>query len=285
MFKDRLNKNEIKILLTLIKHPGTVSQLAKALGVGRSWISKSVEHLRELGFVSVKRKGKSMFIEIVRNPLGDSFVALVSEEPLLSIEKVLAGSGLKILPLLVNPGNSADEITLRSSLSLRTVKGLLSRWRKMGVVTLSRGVYVINDRHKPLINFIKYYSYHAIIRYLKESYPDAAIVWHWRDEYIFTIEQPIKDKRFISAATTRLHELNYDIVSSKEYYFHNPLLRKMSDEEALVQSYLLNPGDPRIPRIINEGIKIGKVHEEALLEFARKYGVLKKLEGVISDAR
>ncbi|UCG71003.1 MAG: helix-turn-helix transcriptional regulator [Thermoplasmata archaeon] len=285
MFKDKLNKTELEILLSILKKPQMISQLADALGKDISWISRNVNHLQEFGFVSMKREGKSVFVSIVKNPLGDSFTTLISEEPMLKVEKILTGSGLKILPLLLNPGNRANGIVQRSSLSLRTVKGLISQWRKMGVVTLEKGVYVINERHKPLINFIKYYSYNTIIKHLKESYPDATIVWHWRDEFIFAIEHTIHDKRFISAATTRLYELNYDIVAGKEYYFHNPIMKTLSEEEALIQSYLLNPGNPRIPRLIIRAMNKGKIEKKPLLEFAKKYGLKKKIEEVISNAR
>ena len=155
----------------------------------------------------------------------------------------------------------------------------------MQIVKLTKKKYAIHDRHKPLINFVKYYSYHATIRYLKGDYPDAAVVWHWRDEFIFSTDQTLKDKRFISAATTRLHELKYEIIASKEYYFHNPILKKISQEEALIQSSLLNPGNPRISRFIIDALDKGRIKERTLLEFARKYGLKKKIEGVISDAR
>ncbi len=285
MFKDKLNKTEMEILISILKDSKTISQLADALGKDSSWISRNVNHLQELGLVIEKRKGKSVFVSIVKNPLGDSFTTLISEEPMLNIERILTGSGLRILPLLLNPGNNANEIALRSSLSLRTVKGLLSLWRKMGVVTLKKGVYVINDRHKPLINFVKYFSYNTLIRYLKDSYPDATIVWHWRDEFIFAMEHPIHDERFISAATTRLYELNYDIVANKEYYFHNPMVKSLSEEEALIQSFLLNPGNPRIPRLINKAMRKGRIEKETLLEFARKYGLKKITEEVTSNAK
>jgi predicted transcriptional regulator len=281
MFKDKLNKTELKILLCILKSPQTISQLADALSKDISWISRNINHLQELGFVIEKRKGKSVFVSINKNPLGDSFTTLISEEPMLKKERILTGSGLKILPLILNPGNTANEIAQRSPLSLRTVKGLLSLWRKMGVVTLTKGVYVISDRHKPLINFVKYFSYNTLIRYLKESYPDAIIVWHWRDEFIFSLEQPLQDNRFVSAATTRLYELKYNVVSGKEYYFHNPMVKKLSEEEALIQSYLLNPENPRIPRLIKRAINKGQVEKEALLEFARKYGLKRKMEGII----
>lgn len=285
MFEDKLNKTEIKILISIQKEPMTISQLACALDKNPSWISRSVNHLQDLGFVINERVGKSIFVTITKGPLGNSISTLISEEPMLNIERILTDSGLKILPLVLRPGNRANEIALRSSLSLRTIKDFLSRFRKMGVVTLKNGVYVLNESHKPLINLVEHFSYHQIIRYLKNSYSGAIIVWYWRDEFIFSTDQQIQDKRFISAATTRLHELNYDIITTKEYYFHNPILKTMSEEEALIQSYLLNPGNPRIPRLIKDSINKGRVNKKSLFKYARKYGLKKKVEGAIQYAK
>jgi len=119
MFKDKINKTEVIILKYILKEPQTISHLADALGKDISWISRNVNHLQELGFAMMKREGKSVFVSIVKNPLGESFSTLISEEPMLNIEKILTCSGLRILPLLLNPGNSAKEIVQRSSLSLR----------------------------------------------------------------------------------------------------------------------------------------------------------------------
>ena len=151
MFEDKLNETEIKILKSIQKEPKTISQLAHALDKNPSWISRSANHLQDLGFVINERVGKSIFVNITKGPLGNSISTLISEEPMLNIERILTGSGLKILPLVLRPGNRANEIALRSSLSLRTIKDFLSRFRKMGVITLKNGVYVLNDRHNFLV--------------------------------------------------------------------------------------------------------------------------------------
>jgi DNA-binding transcriptional ArsR family regulator len=213
--------------------------------------------------------------------MGASIRTLISEESMLNIEVVLSGSGMQVLPLILNPGNKADEIAKRSSLSLRTVQGLLSRLRKMGVVTIADGCYMLSERHKQLIEFVELYAYNSIIKSLKIIFPNASIIWHWRDEFIFSIEQPIKDRRFISAATTRLRELKHDIIASKEYYLHNPILKKVSEEEALIQSYLIDLENPRLVRMIKKSIKNEKIDRNSLLKFAEKYNIKKKVEELI----
>lgn len=281
MFKDKLNKNEIRILINIQKGPMSISQLAEALNKNPSWISRNVNHLKTLGFVDVKRIGRRVHVNLNEGPMGASISTLISEESMLNIVTVLSDSGMQILPLILNPGNKAEEIAKRSSLSLRTVQGLLSRLRKMGVVTLTNGCYMLSERHKPLIEFVKLYPYNSNIKSLKSLFSDASIIWHWRDEFIFSIEQPIKDHRFISAATTRLRELNYDIIASKEYYLYNPLLKKVSEEEALIQSYLIDTGNPRLARLIKKGIRNENIERNSLLKYAEKYNIMKKVEEII----
>ena len=281
MLDDKLNKNEIRIMVSIQKGHMTISQLAKALNKNISWISRNVNHLKTLGFVDVKRVGKKVYVDLNEGPLGASINTLISEESMLNIEVVLSGPGLQILPLILDPGNDAEEIVKRSSLSRRTVYGLLGRLRKMGVVSLNNGVYMLSERHKPLIEFIKLYSYNSSIKYLKNLFPDASIAWHWRDEFIFSLEQPVSNRMFIPAATSRLRELKYDIIASREYYLYDPLLKKVSEEEALIQSYLIDPENPRLDRMIKMAIKNKKINRNSLLEFAKKYSLIKKIEEII----
>jgi DNA-binding MarR family transcriptional regulator len=281
MFDDKLNKNEIRIMVIIQKGPMTISQLAKTLNKNISWISRNVNHLKSLGFVDVKPVGRRVYVDLNEGPMGASINTLISEGSILNIEVILSGPGMQILPLILFPGNKAEDIAKRSSLSIRTVYGLLGRLRKMGVVSLTKGVYILSERHKPLIEFIKLYAYNSIIKSLKNMFPDASIVWHWRDEFIFSLEQSVSDRSFIPAATSRLRELKYDIIASKEYYLYNPLQRKVSEEEALMQSYLIDSENPRIVRMIINAIKNKKINRNSLFEFANKYNIMKKVEEII----
>ena len=281
MTNEKLNKNEIRIMTTIQKGPMTISKLATALNKNRSWISRNVNHLKTLGFVDVKRVGRKVYVDLNEGPMGASINTLIFEKSMLNIEVVLSGPGMQILPLILDPGNNAEEVAKRSSLSRRTVYGFLGRLRKMGVVSLTNGVYMLSERHKPLIEFIKLYAYNSIIKSLKNILPNAAIVWHWRDGFIFSIEQPISDRRFIPAAISRLRELKYDIIASKEYYIYDALLEKISEEEALVQSYLIDPENPRLVRMIKNGIKNKKINKNSLIEFAKKYSIMKKIKEII----
>jgi len=60
--RESYNQTELKILLSILKESRTISQLADALSKDLSWISRNVNHLQELGFVMVKRKGYMIYI-------------------------------------------------------------------------------------------------------------------------------------------------------------------------------------------------------------------------------
>jgi predicted transcriptional regulator len=267
--------------MNIQEKPMNISQLAEALNKKPPWISKCVNHLKTIGFVDVNREGKRVYVNLKEGPMGASFTTLISEVPMLNLQAVLTGPGMQLLPLILHPGKNSKEITKRSTLSKRTVQGYIGRMRKMGVLTLNKGVYILSDRYKPLIEFINIYSYITKIKFLKEFFPDASIVWHQHDEFLFSRDKLLQDRRFISAATTRLQEMRYGIIAAREYYLYDPLKKRISKEEALVQSLLIDPENPRLVRIIGKIIKDKKINTKSLSNYAEKYGMMKKVTELI----
>jgi len=112
--------------------------------------------------------------------------------------------------------------------------------------------------------------------------PGALIVWQWRDEYLLSNDGRVDQPHLLSAGPTRLEELGYDILHSREYYFHHPLIDVVSEEEALVQSLRTDPNNPRMERFVIEGIGSRGADPRAILEFGEKYGLEKALDKVVS---
>ena len=92
----------------------------------------------------------------------------------------------------------------------------------MGVVILEKKKYKISQRHPLVINFVLEYSSHRNISHLKESHPDATIIWQDRDEYILSTEHEITDDRYWMAGSTNVARYGYDIVS-RNYYYDNDI--------------------------------------------------------------
>ncbi len=264
-----LNKTEVRLLQQLQGRHLILSELASELSKSVSWVSETVKHLETLGLVNKKREGHYMFVSIPKKSLGESLSLLITEQPMLNLETLFSGSGLVILPLLLKPGYSAKELAERTSLSTRTVKGLLPRWKRMGVVLQEKTNYQLNPRFKLLSNFLRKFNEHKNLSIMKDKYPEAVIAWQWRDEFMFSIDMKLKDPNALPAGLTRLDELKTSLAHTQQYYYYGHATREISKEEAFMQALYIDPYNPRIKYLISERLR--EFNSEAFFDYAGKY--------------
>ena len=269
-----LNRTEIEMLKILPGRKLTVSEASEELSRSLSWTSEMTDHLEALGLLTKERVGNHTSVSIPKTPLGESLSVLIAEEPMLNLETLLADSGLLILPLLLKPGYSAKDLAARTSLSIRTVKGLLPRWRRMGVVLLEKGIYYINLRFRTLIDFLQKYNEHRNISFLKKKYPGAVIVWQWRDEFMVSVDFNIKDQKFSPAA---LSALDSDLIHTKEYFYYGPNI--ITQEETLVQALYVDHRNPRVKRYVRSMLTQADIKE--ILKSAEKYDMITEVSELI----
>lgn len=274
-----LNKTEVLALRLLRGRSLSVSELAGALSKSLPFASECLSHLEALGLVERKRSGNRVLASLSASPLGQSLALLMSEQAMLNLEALFSGSGLRLLPLLLEPGLSASELVSRSGLSLRSVRGYLPRWRRMGVVLLAGGKYSVNPRYKLLAGFLRKFSDYKNYYFLRETFPQAVIVWQWRDEFMFSVDTKIKDSRFTPAGVSRLDDFEYELVHTNEYYIYRVDKIQVPEEEALVQALYVDPDNPRIKRLFK--VHWANVNKEKLLEHASKYGLKTKIGKIV----
>ena len=264
-----LNKTEVRLLQQLQGRQLTLSELASELSKSANRVSETANHLEALGLVRKERKGTNKLVFIPKTPLGESLSVLITEEPMLNLETLFSGSGLVILPLLLKPGYSAKELAARTSLSIRTVKGLLPRWKRMGVVLQEKSNYHLNSRFRLLIDFLKKFNEHKNLSIMKDRYPEAVIVWQWRDEFMLSTETKLKDSNVLPAGLTRLDELKSHLAHTQQYYYYGHSDKEISEEEAFMQALYIDPYNPRIKRLISERLR--ELDSEAFFNCAGKY--------------
>ena len=276
MFKEKISATDLEVLqLLLYDNTLNISQIASKLAISLSWASECVSHLASMGLLEVKKTGISRFVSFSSNPLAKKLSLLMAESPHLNLNKILTGSGMLILPLLLEPGYPPQEIARRVSRSLRTVKDALARWTSMGVAILDKktGIYYLNPRQKYLIQFVKAYAESRNTALLKDTYPEALIVWQWRDEFLVSSPRHIDHPKFRTAATSRLVEFGYDIIHTSHYYFYTPQLLTVSKAEAFVQSIKVNPDNPRIFRLLTNALDEHTITKKDIRYYAKKYQV------------
>ncbi|MCK5396784.1 MAG: helix-turn-helix transcriptional regulator [Thermoplasmata archaeon] len=264
-----LNKTEVRLLQTLQGRHLTLSELASELSKSANRVSETVNHLETMGLVRKERKGSHKFVFIPKTPFGESLSVLITEEPMLNLEALFSGSGLLVLPLLLKPGYSAKKLAERTSLSMRTVKGLLPRWKRMGVVLQEKTNYYLNPRFKLLADFLRKYNEHKNLSIMKDRYPEAVIVWQWRDEFMLSTETKLKDPDVLPAGLTRLDALKDNLVHTQEYYYYGHADKEITEEEAFMQALYVDPYNPRIKRLISERLR--ELDSEVFFAYAGKY--------------
>jgi len=267
----------------LFKGPCTVSELATQLGISRSWCSRGISHLTRLGFVEPERKLRRSRVRLSHGTVGNSLLTLLGEDPMLDIVAVLSGRGLTLLPYLIPPGSTVDKIVSRSGLSARTVRPYLKRWRAQGIVQVKKRVYFLLGLHPYLIQFVQKFDEERIARVVKELAPDANILWSDKGECLFSSERPVGKVLLTMAGPSALAERGEDIIYSHRYFLYSPLKRKVSKEEALVQSLVIDRVEPRIKRLIIEYLKDRHANRKRLESFSREYGIEKLLMEVLGS--
>ncbi len=279
-----LTRTHLEIMGYVFKGERTVSDIASHVGRSVPWTSECIGHLEDMDLVLKEKRGLEVLVRPASSELAQSLELLMVEAPMLDLPVLLDKAGLRLLPVLLDPGATTGEMTGRTGLSLPTIRGKLRVWRGMGVVARDRGSrrYRLQVDHVELVSFVVSYSRWHNRRALAEVLPGALIVWQWRDEYLLSNDGRVDQPDLLSAGPTRLGELGYDILHSREYYFHHPLIDAVSEEEALVQSLRTDPNNPRMGRFVVEGIESRGADTRAILEFGEKYGLEKALEKVVS---
>lgn len=278
MYKEKISKTESEILRLFPRNQTTVSQIAELLDIDLSWASKCTSNLERLGFLERVKKGKKKYVSVPDSSLGTALTNLLVEEPAMSLDALIGGPSLQILPLLLSPGYSTREVAKRTGLSNRTIQYRIKRWRSMGTVFYEEEKYKISQRHPLVIDLVSEYSKHKNLCRLKERYPDATIIWQDRDEYIISLEREISDNIYSTAGATKIGYLGYDIVSRNFYYYYSPAGVEISEAEALVQAVKFDMINPRPLGYIRQAIDDKKVTKSNLRKYAKKYGNEKRVE-------
>ena len=275
MARERLSVADLRILSAVLSGALPAGRLAKAIGRSPSYTSECIRRLRKMELVETSRNGISVIVRPSANSVMDALAILLKEGSGLAMTKILTGPGLTLLPHLLSPGSTSRELIRKTTLSRATVMNRLRLWRGMGIISRdgSTGLYHLAHGHRTLADFTARYSARRIRRTLDESVPGAIILWQDREEFLLSVEAGTPVKGLVVAGPSALEKLGYGIVHSRDYYSGGRSGRKVSEEEALVQTFLTDRGNPRARRWILDGLRGLRISAARLSAHARKYGV------------
>ena len=108
--------------------------------------------------------------------------------------------------------------------------------------------------------------------------PGALILWRGSDGVLFSVDAGTAVKGFVLAGPSALEE---PIVHSRDYYLGDQQHHRLSQDEALVQTLLVDPSNPRVRRMLRKRAGSSAAARHRLAAFAEKYGIAKELAGAL----
>jgi DNA-binding transcriptional ArsR family regulator len=278
MVNERLSHSDLRIFEVVLAGELASGRIAKAIGLSPSYTSECLRRLLSMGLILTRRKGITVFARPSTSQVAAALALLMKEGSGLDVSKVLTGPGLALLPHILPPGKTARDLVAAARLSQMTVMERIRLWREMGLVVREKGtgLYKLAPGQRELADFAQRYAEDRDRRMLAGKIPGALILWRGSDGFLFSVDAGTAVKGFVPAGPSALEE---PIVRSRDYYIGGQQHHRLSRDEALVQTLLVDPSNPRVRRMLRKRADSSAAARHRLAAFAEKYGIAKELAG------
>lgn len=139
----KLTRREAEVLDAVAAENTTPKQIALALGVKRTNLSKYVRKLKRFGLITIGKNGRAQKLELDKS-LGLGLAAIRADFPQLRLQDMLAGYAPFLLAFIQNKETfGVSDIDL----PVPTAKRILAKLRNLGLVSMpKKGAYRLRDQ-------------------------------------------------------------------------------------------------------------------------------------------
>ncbi|QRF75670.1 hypothetical protein Thermo_01176 [Thermoplasmatales archaeon] len=236
------SKGEIATARAVSNHPFlSIRDLSTELGKSESSISLTVKSLETKGIIKTESMGMKKLVDISDRNYALSLQQMFRAEPYVPWEKLISNSNIAVLFKNIT-GEDSFDYGISSITSWRSIRDLAM----YGMYITSPEKQLAGNRN--LSHFIIEFSDHVSRKYLKEKLPgDAVILWRSGYRCLFKTRsysqedaRPLPAKIFPTAITVS-REYGIPFMTSDSYYFHDPKLNKLTIEDAILHTLLIDP--------------------------------------------
>ena len=227
-----------------LKKPESISELADMLGLDHSTVSTAVSSLVAEGLAEKQRDGKKVFVKRSNTFHARSLEDIINEYPRLPIEKLFTNSSMEVMSVLVHPHNITD-IAAMIGLSRHTVSATLSKLSGYGIVLKEKGRFILNKRHRHIVDLVNNYWRFAANQRLRDIADDAIILWQRGPEFLFKTHTDLGEsgeQNIHPTATAVFSRYNLQMITTTRYYFHSK--RQLKVEDNIIHTILIDPQNP-----------------------------------------
>ncbi|MDO9518384.1 MAG: ArsR family transcriptional regulator [Methanosarcinaceae archaeon] len=271
------------VIFRELKKPISISEIADLLGLDHSTVSTAVSLLVVEGLAEKQRDGKKVLVKRSNTLHARSLEDILKEYPRLPVEKLFANSPMEVLSVLTHPHN-ITEIAAITGLNRHTVSTSLKNLSGYGIVLKEKGRFIMNKRHRQIVDLVNNYWRFAANQLLCDIADDAIILWQRGPEFLFKTQTDLggsDEQNIHPTATAVFPGYNLQMITTTRYYFHSK--RRLRVEDNIIHTILIDPQNPTYNSyamfLANQSgaidlLKVGRhydldKHIESLLEYQR----------------
>ncbi|MFH0884342.1 MAG: helix-turn-helix domain-containing protein [Candidatus Micrarchaeota archaeon] len=219
----KLTRREVEILDFLLGKSATAAEIATALEIKKSNLSRYLKKLASYHLIEIKKEGRSGVVSL--EPfVSSSFFSAKSNFPFLKLTDVLVGWTPSLLAFI-----RRKKLFVLTDIDLApiTSKRLLKRLRSIGMVFMSkRGQYELRKEAFSVADFC--FSLLTSLEGLMLSRTFGGMVLSRPSlesarglEVVYTTENEVKSKRFWPTAFSAFDRYGIHLISAGKYYYTN----------------------------------------------------------------
>jgi hypothetical protein len=267
----------------------SVGELAKNLHASKGLASRVVKSLEDKGIFETKKEGIKKTAEISRANFAMYLSEMMRAEPYVPWEKVLSYSNMSVLLASIT-GERDFERGLSSSTKWRAVRNLSMH----GLIPPANEASMSNAINPRIGLFVREYANH-IGRYIGQKLlpPNAVVMWQKGQSYLFKVGKNKPGQRGEGGRipTSQLHKTalsaypSYGLkfITDEVYYYFEPGKRKLSLEEVVLHTLLI---DPRSQTYMTYALLLiykekAQIDLKLLTELSSRYGLTLNVAGIV----
>jgi len=154
MYKIKLTKKLIKVLISIISGNKTLSEIANNLDVSTNSVSKILIKLEDEGFILRHKSKTGVKIKLSNRSYVLHFKEFYLSNIHIDISNLFSGRSLDVLLTIANKGKKTNIMADMLEIQPRAVREKLGHLIDRGIVSKEKGIYFINENIPKLKDFL-----------------------------------------------------------------------------------------------------------------------------------
>lgn len=265
----KLSELELR-MISLLNNALTMGELTKRAGVTKGYISRTVDSLRDKGFVEISTRGITKKVKLASNLHAIKLKALLHKRSYMPLTELLQGSGMQILAALSSGKADFSRLRDESRVSEATLWRWIKKFKEHAMLLYRNNEYELPQDLQDIREFLEFYCSYFAISALREISPEGHFIAAHGFEFLFVSDREIMHKNVKPSGLTAISE-EIPLMLTENCYFYS--LRTLPREEIAVHAIVSDPHSKRNLTYVMLYILKTKLDKNLFLKISKQYKV------------